>query len=660
MVLRGISLTITGALCVALNLGLTSTATATGLGDLTRYSSSTVSVAAALKPINLAGKIEGVYVQCREEGPFISASKKARAISFDAYKAAEIKKLTKKMKGKPQSAIDAAIAKLSKKLASLKSKADKGCATAIKLCLNPNTKVVAANGTVRCEGDKNSCVLSSLRCTNSMPGSCMCDAKATPAPATGTPPPSGNNPPGGGTNPNVPPSSTPAPWEGQVSLEWESMGMVAGYNVFFLSPKPTLPEFETYSTFATSISNNGTIAGGLLQSGGVLFLEQPISANSHYGLDDEHIESFRIAPIIASRTKTTLFCEVDTCPKGLVINDVNNSGKAATDKHESEYPPKVPYQLDVNNREMAPLFMNGFNGASALRISEKGEIFGIAEFSNPEGYLWNSPAGSRLNPMTVGQQFLQAHREEIKREALRNIIKYYEDPIRDCPRQLYLQSKLVGEPEVYKTSHDLQTMGVSGIVAGHINVMAVWDFTNPCMDESDTRTIIVHGVSNFNGPINGPFLFTAYTPYEYGVSESYYVVDINESRNIIGQGFGGSDELFTDIPSRVDGATSGAFWSKISLPEFQRRTATSLAMNSKGSVVGHVESTKGDGSLNAFLISNGKAIDLTKTIFPNSQWIFQSANDINDCGEIVGVAYSPGKDERPETRAVLLSPPGCR
>ncbi len=660
MVLRGISLTVTGALCVALNLGLTSEAIATSIGDLRRYSSVRDTSVAALKPIDLAGKIDGVLVQCREEGPFIRVSKKARAISFDAYRAAEIKKLAKKMKGKPQSAIDAAVAKLTKKLASLKSKADKGCATAMKLCLNPNTKVVAANGTVRCEGDRNSCVLSSLRCTNSMPGSCMCDAKATPAPATGTPPPSGNDPAGGGTNPNVPPSSTPAPWEGEVSLQWESLGVRAGYNVFFLSPKPTLPEFETYSTFATSISNNGTIAGGLLQSGGVLFFDAPISANSHHGVDDEFIEKFRIAPIIASRAKTTLFCEVDACPKGFVINDVNNAGRAATNKHESAYPPTVPYQLDMNNREMAPLFMNGFNGGSALRISEKGEIFGMAEFSDPEGYLWNSPAGSRLNPMTVGQQFLQVHREEIKREALQNIIKRYETYIRDCPRELYLQSKFVGEPEIFKISTGLQTMGASGLVVGHINMMAVWEFTNPCMDESDTSTVIAHGVSNFNGPINGPFLFTAYVTGENGRSQTYYVADINESRNMIGQGFGDSDELFTDIPSRVDGATSGAFWSQISLPEFQRRTATSLAMNGKGSVVGHVESTKGDGSLNAFLISNGKAFDLTKTIFPNSEWIFQSANDINDCGEIVGVAYSPGKDQQPETRAVLLSPPGCR
>jgi hypothetical protein len=657
MVFRVSSWTALSAVCLMLHGACASWVHATGLAHDTTRQSLAISSTAALKPVDLAGKIDGLFVQCREEGPFVRATKNGKAISIEAYQALEMKKIAKKLKG---SAKIKAEQKLAKRIAALSKKAVTACSKVVKLCLNPNTRIFEKDGTTTCEAGVSRCVLSTMRCTNSVPGSCACDAKAPADPATKNPPPQTTPLPGVNTPPPLPPSTTPAPWEGEVSVQWESMGMAGGYRVFMLGAKDMepFPEFSEYSTFATSIAKNGTIAGGLVQSKGVLYPEEPVTADSPVALDDDRLEYLSIAPIIATKSKTTVMCELTQCPKGLVISDVNNFGKATANMDGGTAGPPVPYQLDVATREMLPLMANNSSYIKATRISDSGVVLGIISSSGALGdeeYLFNSPIGSRIDQLKVGLQLMQVNRQQIQKELLEAIIRSYEKGDQElCPPELYRQTKLDADFTLEESFAAIQTLGARDLIAGEVKVYGLWGFTNPC-DPRGARQF--DGRAHFSGPLAGPYTFTKMLdPYD---PNRFDVAHINDSAKVIGSS---TDSHSRPSLGEVDGTTKGAAWGIIDTSQLKARDLEPRAVNNSGSVVGFME-MDGSGSsyLVGFLVQNGKAIDLNKLIFPNSPWTLQSANGINDCGEIVGVATRKGQGEIPDlARAVLLSPPGCR
>lgn len=76
-------------------------------------------------------------------------------------------------------------------------------------------------------------------------------------------------------------------------------------------------------------------------------------------------------------------------------------------------------------------------------------------------------------------------------------------------------------------------------------------------------------------------------------------------------------------------------------------------MNNSGSIVGYMEHKDPSNSYRTgFLISNDKAVDLNKLVLPNSPWRFQSANGINDSGEIF--FWGGGRSMREKAATQLL------
>lgn len=63
-------------------------------------------------------------------------------------------------------------------------------------------------------------------------------------------------------------------------------------------------------------------------------------------------------------------------------------------------------------------------------------------------------------------------------------------------------------------------------------------------------------------------------------------------------------------------------------------------INASGQIVGY-STLAGDVTSDAFLYSGGILYDLNSLISPTAGWTLQSANAINDSGEIVGYGLNP-------------------
>jgi probable HAF family extracellular repeat protein len=72
-------------------------------------------------------------------------------------------------------------------------------------------------------------------------------------------------------------------------------------------------------------------------------------------------------------------------------------------------------------------------------------------------------------------------------------------------------------------------------------------------------------------------------------------------------------------------------------------------INDLGQIVGYSTG----GGTRGFLYENGAMLDLNALIDPASGWRIQTGNDINNAGQIVGIAQ---RDTEPWGHAVLLTP----
>jgi probable HAF family extracellular repeat protein len=77
-----------------------------------------------------------------------------------------------------------------------------------------------------------------------------------------------------------------------------------------------------------------------------------------------------------------------------------------------------------------------------------------------------------------------------------------------------------------------------------------------------------------------------------------------------------------------------------------------MGINANGQVVGWMATTEFGSPETAFIWEDGVLKDLNESIPPQSDWILQSASDINDNGQIIGSGVSPGGT----VQAFLLTP----
>ncbi|MGP0065391.1 MAG: PEP-CTERM sorting domain-containing protein [Isosphaeraceae bacterium] len=67
-----------------------------------------------------------------------------------------------------------------------------------------------------------------------------------------------------------------------------------------------------------------------------------------------------------------------------------------------------------------------------------------------------------------------------------------------------------------------------------------------------------------------------------------------------------------------------------------------LGINSAGIIVGEMQASYFYNPWHAFMLDNGKVIDLNSLLPPGSPWTLVAATGINDLGQIIGVGNDGG------------------
>jgi hypothetical protein len=127
---------------------------------------------------------------------------------------------------------------------------------------------------------------------------------------------------------------------------------------------------------------------------------------------------------------------------------------------------------------------------------------------------------------------------------------------------------------------------------------------------------------------------------------------ISDSRIVTAQ------SLAHDVASRIDVKANPMRWSQAPFDSYGADYVRALGTNTRGDVIGILGFY--GGSQDDFILRGNTFISLQallKDMAPGEDWTVHSLNDINDCGEVVGVI---GKFSTLEQRGILLSPPGCR
>lgn len=107
---------------------------------------------------------------------------------------------------------------------------------------------------------------------------------------------------------------------------------------------------------------------------------------------------------------------------------------------------------------------------------------------------------------------------------------------------------------------------------------------------------------------------------------------LNNSGEIVGdETVGGNLVAYIDVGGTVT-----------SLGTLGGETSAAYGVNSSGEVVGYADTATGS---DAFLYENGAMIDLNTLLPVNSGWVLQTANGINDSGQITGLGLYDGSEQ---------------
>ena len=614
-----------------------------------------ISHSAPLK--ELPGKRAGLFVQCKSGGVQVKTAAKGKYASFKSYQNAEVKKLTKKLKGKPKNVVKASVAELTKSLKALQTNLSKECKTSGP-CFNPNKLVLSANGTSSCEANYDSCIMSTIRCTKGVPGSCACDRKPASSDRQSDPQTPSN--PGQPTQP----TPTPAPdnQDVSVSLSLESVGTFKGYRVFLMDHKASKTGVSI-SSGLTSISDNGILAGGY-------FIEQPynyggfissspklINGISLHGIGIAPYEEqdFTIVPFLSRNGSFTTPCTLTTCPKGIVLNDVNEFGIATG--NSTTYDTVIPaqgaaYLFNGPKAQLTRLTAGTSKSVCVRGLNDLNIALGAADCYQPSEshHAWNDVNASSAPPT---QQFDEA-----------GILRLFDVTI----KQRMLEMAKADTRAMYPACTDAQInqtvlkefsqtsppkvtiVGTNnlGDVLGNIDSLFMAFYENPCMDNWIRDP---HSFINFVITKDGRITFLDLTSY---IQNDYYSAGffISDSRIVVAQ-----YPLF-GAASRIDTKTSPMRWSSAPFDSYGTDFVRVHGTNARGDAIG-VRGFLGKSSEH-FILQGNTTISLEallKEMAPGKDLRVHTVNDINECGEVVGVI---GDYDTLEHRGILLSPPGCR
>lgn len=623
------------------------------------------------KPTTLPGSYQGLTVQCNGIKPLVKV--KGKFLDFKKYRDEQIAALKKKIKKKSQ--LKAALVKRTTELNALEQSLKAKCEDTQNLCFNPRVRVSFKDKTSKCVSSAEAvqlCGSSSLACTNSVPGSCWCEGKTpptTPSPsaptATPTPTPTATPTPtptaGGG-------SGSPIGGTGPINgylINMQSIYVNAGYKVFIGNLSGGAGSIPINSFF-NSISNNGIIAGGYyVRPKNPSTDGHGIEMIGSTGLHRYDEPNTIIIPFLEHKGRIHEACSFNSCPAGVVLGTVNDLGVAI--ESQSYSAGRVgTYVFNSPLNYLKPIMSGTTCTLSPIDINSSNVILARKTcLDGSQSYQSLTPQGALPMDLTAVET---AYWQLVRSKGLESAKNYARNNLR-CPENEVQGTKISS----FKSPTQLVASGLNnmGDVYGYLDdLFFEVAFTSPCWEgEIDSKALSIILPRFFTMKRDGSFSFMddgdRYFIMPPISSHAYFTYPrLNDKRILVTKGHELGENL--NVPSRplaINGAVSGNTWSTVPFTGLPFEDVFPLSLNNRNEMVGFgVNYSTSDPNewkgTNAHAVASlqGGTKDLN-TMMPGSDWILSRANDINDCGEIVGLAYNPKLDI---FRGFLLSPTGCR
>lgn len=621
----------------------------------------------AKKPITLPGTHQGLQVQCNGMKPLVKV--KGKFIDFKQYRALKVAELKKKIK--KASELKAALDKLNRELNTLEQTLRIKCEDAQNLCFKPRVKVLFTDKTSKCvsatEANKL-CDTSTISCTNSVPGSCSCQSKPapiktpTPTPTpTQTPTPTPTPPGGGG-------SGSPIGGTGPINgyqININPIYVNSGHK-FFIGDITGGASGTAMNSFFNAISNNGIIAGGYYVR------QQKNSPDGGYemygssGLHRYDEPNTIIIPFLEYKGKFHEACAFNSCPAGVILGAVNDLGVAI--ESSSYYSKKgTSYVFNSPLNYIKAIKDETVCWTNPIDINNSNVL--LAKQTCPDKsttYMTYTPQGKFTIDITPVET---AYWQIIRARGLEAAKKYARERM-ECTENEIQAIKISS----IKAPSDLTPSGMNnlGDTYGYIDDLFLeLNFTSPCWEGEENLwgsghtgdtpkffTIKRDGSFSF---VNGDERYYIHAP----LTETFHFgyPRLNDKRILTTMGVPMDSDTNPMRPIAVNAADAGSPFSMVPFTGLPYEDVFPLALNNRNEMVGFATNPLGNGGnpwkgtdTHAVASLVGGTLDLNK-LFPGSDWILTRANDINDCGEIVGLAYNPKLDL---FRGFLLSPTGCR
>lgn len=625
------------------------------------------------KTVTLSGTHQGFQVQCDGIKPAVKV--KGRFLAIKKYRALKVAELKKKIKKTFE--LRAALDKLNRELNTLEQTLRVKCEDAQNLCFKPRVRILFADKTSKCVSNTEAsklCDMSSMSCTNSVPGSCSCPSSAavigtptpTPTPtqtatATQTPTPT-PTPQGGGGSGN--PIGGTGPINGyQINI---NPIYVSSGHKFFIGDITGGKGDTAMNSFFNAISNNGIIAGGYYVRQQTNSPDGGIEMYGSSGLHRYDEPNTIIIPFLEYKGKFHEACSFNSCPAGVVLGAVNDLGVAI--ESSSYYSKKgLAYVFNSPLNYIKPIKDETVCWTNPIDINNSNVL--LATQTCPDKsptYLAYTPQGKFTIDMTRVEA---AYWQIIRARGLEAAKKHARERM-ECPEN---EVQAIEISSIEAPSNLTPTgMNNLGDTYGYVNDLFLkLNFTSPCWegeeylwgygDASDAPkffTIKRDGSFSF---VNGDNRYYIHAPLTGSFHFTYPRLNDKRILTTVGVPFDGDTNPAR--PIAVNAGVAGSPFSMVPFTGLPYEDVFPLALNNRNEMVGFgtipVEGSgnpwKGaDTHAVASLVSG--TLDLNK-LFPGSDWILTRANDINDCGEIVGLAYNPKLDL---FRGFLLSPTGCR
>jgi hypothetical protein len=411
-------------------------------------------------------------------------------------------------------------------------------------------------------------------------------------------------------------------------------------------------------SYVTDVTDNELVLGGTYS----LKVSSPAGQNEpryYTGLTRSQQRATVVQPFIIRKNDIVRACK--ECTEGLALISVNKNGFAVGEKIVNaitDTSQGIIFDLSKSTLQILPLQSN--SSSSGLRkVSDSNVAIGVGtvEKSSPrvDSFVYVRNTLTTIDRVLLLNEHLKSYRQyalaKIKQE-----LKNSQD-FNECGDQEIEQTFIVGNG-IFVTEPGIIAADINNrdeIIGNIVSSGTKWEFAGPCQSGQSTFTsdyslftisatgiVTIIPVANIN---NAQSLNTTF----------FAATSINSSGTIVGALSQIREGV--EIGIGVFNRGSGNAWiNRLNVPGYEKHALFPGDINDNGVMVGSYYPLSAPNQSRAFMLRNGKFIDLNTYLPSGTDLSIYTAYAINTCGRIAANAV----DQKTQKHTmVIISPEQC-